>query len=99
MVHIRRREVVVYPDDTTKPPQGYGLNRKAEITLDGVWPTDKSTREFIRSPERLAAIRFDERLEKATHKMDASYVSIFRLTLPLTGLSNTVRTRDHGCLK
>ncbi|VDM31028.1 unnamed protein product [Hydatigera taeniaeformis] len=74
VVHIRRREVVVYPDDTTKPPQGYGLNRKAEITLDGVWPTDKSTREFIKSPERLAAIRFDERLEKATHKMDASFI-------------------------
>ncbi|KAL5110459.1 Nuclear pore complex protein Nup98-Nup96 [Taenia crassiceps] len=74
VVHIRRREVVVYPDDTTKPPQGYGLNRKAEITLDGVWPTDKSTREFIKSPERLAAIRFDERLEKATQKMDASFI-------------------------
>nr|CDS17585.1 nuclear pore complex protein Nup98 Nup96 [Echinococcus granulosus] len=74
VVHIRRREVVVYPDDTTKPPQGYGLNRKAEITLDGVWPTDKSTREFIKSPERLATIRFGERLEKATHKMDASFI-------------------------
>uniref|UniRef100_A0A5K3FMZ1 Nuclear pore complex protein Nup98-Nup96 n=2 Tax=Mesocestoides corti TaxID=53468 RepID=A0A5K3FMZ1_MESCO len=74
VVHIRRREVVVYPDDTTKPPQGYGLNRKAEITLDGVWPTDKSTLEFIKSPQRLASIRFDERLEKATQKLDASFI-------------------------
>ena len=62
----------MYPDDSTKPPLNYGLNRKAEITLDGVWPTDKSTREFIKSPQRLAAIRFDERLEKATQKMDAT---------------------------
>lgn len=72
MVHIRRREVVVYPDDSVKPPQGYGLNRKAEVTLDGVWPTDKSTREFIKSPQRIANMRFDERLEKYTQKMDAT---------------------------
>ncbi|VDL63635.1 unnamed protein product [Hymenolepis diminuta] len=74
VVHIRRREVVVYPDDSVKPPQGYGLNRKAEVTLDGVWPTDKSTREFIKSPQRIATMRFDERLEKYTQKMDATFI-------------------------
>nr|CDS27270.2 nuclear pore complex protein Nup98 Nup96 [Hymenolepis microstoma] len=74
VVHIRRREVVVYPDDSVKPPQGYGLNRKAEVTLDGVWPTDKSTREFIKSPQRIATMKFDERLEKYTQKMDATFI-------------------------
>nr|VZI43401.1 unnamed protein product [Spirometra erinaceieuropaei] len=74
VVHIRRREVVVYPDDSTKPPVGYGLNRKAEVTLDGIWPADKSTREFIKSPQRLAAMHFDERLEKATQKMNATFI-------------------------
>ncbi|VDN95880.1 unnamed protein product [Rodentolepis nana] len=74
VVHIRRREVVVYPDDSVKPPQGYGLNRKAEVTLDGVWPTDKSTREFIKSPQRIASMKFDERLEKYTQKMDATFI-------------------------
>ncbi|KAF8570816.1 hypothetical protein P879_02398 [Paragonimus westermani] len=74
IVHIRRREVVVYPDDEKKPPVGFGLNKRAEICLESVWPTDKATREPIKSPERLSVMRFEERLERATRRMDARFI-------------------------
>ncbi|XP_014858981.1 PREDICTED: nuclear pore complex protein Nup98-Nup96 [Poecilia mexicana] len=74
IVHFRRKEVIVYPDDKNKPPEGEGLNRRAEVTLDGVWPNDKTTCAQIRSPERLTDMNYEGRLEKASRKQGARFL-------------------------
>ncbi|XP_068024646.1 nuclear pore complex protein Nup98-Nup96 [Melanerpes formicivorus] len=73
IVHIRRKEVIVYPDDEKKPPIGEGLNRRAEVTLDGVWPTDKTSRCLIKSPERLVDMNYEGRLESVSRKQGARF--------------------------
>ncbi|XP_062910842.1 nuclear pore complex protein Nup98-Nup96 isoform X1 [Mobula hypostoma] len=73
-VHIRRKEVTVYLDDDKRPPIGEGLNRRAEVTLDGIWPTDKTTRCLIKSPERLMEMGFEERLENSSRKQGARFL-------------------------
>ncbi|XP_028907504.1 nuclear pore complex protein Nup98-Nup96 isoform X1 [Ornithorhynchus anatinus] len=73
IVHIRRKEVIVYLDDELKPPVGEGLNRRAEVTLDGVWPTDKTSRCLIKSPDRLADINYEGRLESVSRKQGAQF--------------------------
>uniref|UniRef100_A0AAX7VUN0 Peptidase S59 domain-containing protein n=1 Tax=Astatotilapia calliptera TaxID=8154 RepID=A0AAX7VUN0_ASTCA len=74
IVHFRRKEVIVYPDDKSKPPEGEGLNRRAEVTLDGVWPNDKTACTQIRSPERLSDMNYEGRLEKASRKQGARFL-------------------------
>jgi len=73
IVHIRRKEVILYPDDDNKPPLGEGLNRPAEITLECVWPTDKSTREPVTDLQRLINMGWEKKLETSTMKMGARF--------------------------
>ena len=74
LVHFRHKEVTVYVDDATKPPVGEGLNRPAEITLERIWPNDKTTHTPIKSPARLQTLKYRERLERAAAEMDATFV-------------------------
>ncbi|XP_041462451.1 nuclear pore complex protein Nup98-Nup96-like isoform X3 [Lytechinus variegatus] len=74
IVHFRRKEITIYPDDTCKPNVGTGLNKKAEVTLDQTWPIDKSTRQPIKDPERLVSLEYEERLERATAKLGAKFI-------------------------
>ncbi|KAM9319705.1 LOW QUALITY PROTEIN: nuclear pore complex protein Nup98-Nup96 [Gastrophryne carolinensis] len=73
IVHIRSKEVIVYTDDANKPPVGEGLNRPAEVTLNEVWPVDKTTRSLIKSPERLADMNYKSKLEAASRKQGAQF--------------------------
>ncbi|XP_005161496.1 nuclear pore complex protein Nup98-Nup96 isoform X1 [Danio rerio] len=74
IVHFRRKEIIVYPDDKDKPPVGEGLNRRAEVTLDGVWPNDKTTCCQIKSPDRLTEMNYEGRLEAASRKQGARFL-------------------------
>ncbi|KAM4046585.1 LOW QUALITY PROTEIN: nuclear pore complex protein Nup98-Nup96 [Anomaloglossus baeobatrachus] len=73
IVHIRNKEVIVYTDDGNKPPVGEGLNRPAEVTLNEVWPIDKTTRVLIKSPERLEEMNYKNKLEAASRKQGAQF--------------------------
>lgn len=64
----------VYPDDDKKPLVGKELNRKCQITLEQVWPTDKSTRLAIKEPERLLKVKYEEKLRRSTAKMGATFI-------------------------
>lgn len=75
LVHFRHKEVAIYPDDENKPPVGTGLNRKAQITLDQVWPHDKTTHKPIKDRERLEAMDFEgKKLRAACDKLDTRFV-------------------------
>lgn len=74
IVHFRNKEVIIYPDDDNKPPIGQGLNREAQITLDQVWPLDKSKHEPIKDPEQLAEMDWEGRLRRVCNKNSTRFV-------------------------
>lgn len=74
IVHFRHKEVTIYPDDENKPPVGEGLNRKAQITLDQVWPHDKTIHEPIKDRERLDEMNYETKLRATCDKHDTRFV-------------------------
>ncbi|XP_022250007.1 nuclear pore complex protein Nup98-Nup96-like isoform X2 [Limulus polyphemus] len=74
LVHFRRKEITVYPDDENKPPLGEGLNKKAQVTLDCVWPNDKNTHTPIKNPTRLKNMCYQEKIERATARLGAKFI-------------------------
>merc|ERR1719232_448365 len=74
IVFFRHKEVIVYPDDGKKPDLGTGLNKKAQVTLDKVWPVDKTSHSSVKSPEKLNSMNYEEKLQKACLKLGARFV-------------------------
>uniref|UniRef100_A0A3B4TS50 Nuclear pore complex protein Nup98-Nup96 n=1 Tax=Seriola dumerili TaxID=41447 RepID=A0A3B4TS50_SERDU len=73
IVHFRRKEVIMFCDcHLVRGGGGAGL--RAEVTLDGVWPNDKTSCTQIRSPERLTDMNYEGRLEKASRKQGARFL-------------------------
>ena len=63
----------MYPDDTDKPSEGEGLNKRAVVKLEGNWPVDKSTREVIRDAERIERMGYCHKLKRMTEKIGATF--------------------------
>ncbi|KAI1725279.1 nucleoporin autopeptidase domain-containing protein [Ditylenchus destructor] len=72
IVHFRNKEIVVYPDEPTKPEIGTELNRPAEVSLERVWPVGKD-KQIIKDPDELARLGFREKLERLCLKMGAEF--------------------------
>lgn len=66
--------MIIYPDDEKKPPVGQGLNRRAQVTLDKVWPHDKSLHEPITDPQRLDAMNYEGKLRRVSAKHDTRFL-------------------------
>lgn len=62
IVHIRHREVLLYPDDAKKPPIGQGLNRRAQVTFDAVYPVVNG--QTIKNPDGTLVTYFTENLRE-----------------------------------
>ncbi|CCD26696.1 nucleocytoplasmic transporter NUP145 NDAI_0I01270 [Naumovozyma dairenensis CBS 421] len=51
------KTVEVYPDESEKPPIGYGLNVPATITLENIYPVDKVTKKVMKNASNINEIQ------------------------------------------
>ena len=73
IIQFNKCEVLVYMDETKKPPPGAGLNKPAEITLLNVKCVDKKTGQHVsQGPE---VEKFEKRLKKKTEEQGAEFLS------------------------
>ncbi|KAJ4956227.1 hypothetical protein NE237_013010 [Protea cynaroides] len=73
LVQFNHREVIVYMDESKKPPVGQGLNKPAEVTLLNIKCFDKKTgQQYTEGPK---VDKYKEMLKKKAHDQGAEFVS------------------------
>lgn len=72
--HFRNKEIFLYPDDENKPPVGEGLNRRAQVTLDRIWPKDKVTDELIKDIDRIEAMEYESKLMRICSRKGTKFL-------------------------
>ncbi|KAJ6887231.1 nuclear pore complex protein NUP98A isoform X2 [Populus alba x Populus x berolinensis] len=73
LVQFNNREVIVYMDDSKKPPVGQGLNKPAEVTLLNIKCFDKKTgHQFTEGPK---IEKYKEMLKRKAEDQGAEFVS------------------------
>ncbi|XP_044476542.1 nuclear pore complex protein NUP98A-like isoform X2 [Mangifera indica] len=73
LVQFNNREVIVYMDDSKKPPVGQGLNKPAEVTLLNIKCFDKKT--GIQYTEGPKIDRYREMLKRKAEDQGAEFLS------------------------
>jgi len=69
LVRFSEREVQVYPSGVAKPPRGEGLNKKAQVTMERIWPRDRSTLQDLRDARSVQAFR--KKLQEHANRIGA----------------------------
>ncbi|XP_076954103.1 nuclear pore complex protein NUP98A-like [Bidens hawaiensis] len=72
-IRFNKRGVIVYMDDSKKPPVGEGLNKPAEITLLNIKWFDKKT--GMQHTDGSKVIKYTEMLKKKAMAQGAEFVS------------------------
>ncbi|OVA16590.1 Peptidase S59 [Macleaya cordata] len=73
LVQFNNREVIVYMDESKKPPVGQGLNKPAEVTLLNIKCFDKKT--GLQYKEGAKVEKYKEMLMKKARDQGAEFVS------------------------
>jgi len=73
VIQFNKCEVLVYMDESKKPPAGQGLNKPAEITLLNVKCVDKKSGQHY--TEGAEVEKFERRLKRKTEEQGAEFVS------------------------
>jgi nuclear pore complex protein Nup98-Nup96 len=73
IVQFNNREVIVYMDDSKKPPVGQGLNKPAEVTLLNIKCFDKKTGQQYTEGPRIE--KYKEMLKRKAEDQGAEFVS------------------------
>ncbi|XP_039045282.1 nuclear pore complex protein NUP98A-like isoform X2 [Hibiscus syriacus] len=73
LVQFNNREVIVYMDDSKKPPVGQGLNKPAEVTLLNIKCFDKRTRQQYTEGPKVE--KYKDMLKKKAKDQGAEFIS------------------------
>lgn len=74
IIYFRHREIIVYPNDAKKPPVGEGLNRPAQVTLDKIFPREKTSNNYITDVDQIVQSNFVDNLIHVTQKHNCVFV-------------------------
>lgn len=64
------KTVEVYPEESKKPPVGYGLNVPAIISLENVYPTDKKSKKELKDETNFNEVQVLVRRLRSIRNMD-----------------------------